>query len=91
MFVVIDRFSKYAMFIVAPNTCIIEVAANLFYRNVVKYFSLLEYIMSDRDFCFTSSFWIVLFRLLGTQLKFSTVNHSQTDGQIERINVVLED
>ena len=82
MFIVIDRFSKYAMFIVAPNTCIIEVAANLFYRNVVKYFSLPEYIMSDRDFCFTSSFWIVLFRLLGTQLKFSTVNHSQTDGQI---------
>ena len=91
MFVVIDRFSKYAALIVAPNTCTIEVAANLFYRNVVKYFSLPEYIMSDRDFCFISSFWIVLFRLLGTQLKFSTVNHSQTDGQIERINVVLED
>ena len=91
MFIVIDRFSKYAVFIVAPNTCIIEVAANLFYRNVVKYFSLLEYIMSDRDFCFASSFWIVLFRLLGTQLKFSTVNHPQIDGQIERINVVLED
>ena len=91
MFVVIDRFLKYAMFIVAPNTCTTEVATNLFYRNVVKYFSLPKYIMSDRDFCFTSSFWIVLFRLLGTQLKFSTVNHPQTDGQIERINVVLED
>ena len=91
MFVVIDRFSKYAVFIVATNTCTTKVAANPFYRNVVKYFSLSEYIMSDRDFCFTSPFWIVLFRLLGTQLKFSTANHPQTDGQIERINVVLED
>ena len=52
-----------------------EVATDLFYKNVVKYFSLPEYIVSDRDFCFTSRFWTVLFRLLGSQLKFSTANH----------------
>ena len=52
-----------------------KVAADLFYKNVVKYFSLPEYIVSDRDFCFTSQFWTVLFRLLGSQLNFSTANH----------------
>ena len=35
VFVVVDQFSKYAVFIVAPSTCTAEVVADLFYRNVV--------------------------------------------------------
>ena len=35
VFVVVDQFSKYAVFIVAPSTCTVEVVADLFYRNVV--------------------------------------------------------
>ena len=66
VFVVIDRFSKYAVFIVAPSTCTAEVAADLFYRNVVKYFGLPENIVSDRNSHFTGRFWIVLFGLLGS-------------------------
>ena len=75
VFVVVDRFSKYAVFKAAPSTCTTEVAINLFYRNVVKYFGLPEDIVSDRDSCFTGRFWIVLFRLLSSQLKFSIANH----------------
>ena len=75
VFVVVNRFSKYAVFMAAPSTCTAELAADLFYRNVVKYFGLPEDIVSDRDFCFTGQFWIVLFRLLGSQLKFSTANY----------------
>ena len=79
------------MFIVKPSTYTMEVAADLSYRNMVKYFGLPEDIVSDRDLHFTGQFWIVLFGQLGSQLKFSTANHPQTNGQIERINVVLED
>ena len=74
-----------------PSTCTTEVAADLFYRNVVKYFGLPKDIVSDKDSRFTGQFWTVLFRFLGSQLKFSTANHPQIDGQTERINVVLED
>ena len=91
IFVVVDRFLKYEMFTAAPSTCTAEVASDLFYRIVVKYFRLPEDIVSDRDSCFTSRFWTVLFGLLGSQLKFSTANHPQTDDQTERINAVLED
>ena len=91
VFVVVNQFSKYAVFMAALSTCTAEVVANMFYKNVVKYFSLPEDIVSDRDSRFTSQFWTVLFWLLGSLLKFSTTNHPQTDGQIKRINAMLED
>ena len=91
VFVVVNQFSKYAVFMATPSTCTAEVVANLFYGNVVKYFGLPEDVVSDRDSHFTSQFWTVLFGLLGSLLKLSTTNHPQTDGQIERINAMLED
>ena len=51
---------------------------------------LLKAIVSDKDVKFTSNFWKGLFVDLGTKLKFSTAYHPQTDGQIERVNQVLE-
>ena len=74
------------------SNCISEIAVDMFYRNVVKYFGLPEDIVSDRDSHFTGRFWTVFFfGLLGSQLKFSTTNHPQTNGQTERINAMLED
>lgn len=90
VFVVIDQFSKYAVFIASPITYITEVAIDLFYRNVVEYFGLPEDIVSDRDSCFTCRFWTVLFGLLGSQLKFSFAKHSQIDDKTEKINAILE-
>jgi hypothetical protein len=40
---------------------------------------------------FTSKFWERLHEALDTQLCFSSAYHPQTDGQIERINQILED
>ncbi|RVX03852.1 Transposon Tf2-2 polyprotein [Vitis vinifera] len=91
VFVVVDRFSKYAVFIPAPDTCPAEEAAKLFFSNVVKHFGLPRDIVSDRDARFTGKFWVELFKLLGSELKFSTANHPQTDGQTERINALLEE
>ncbi|RVW69340.1 Transposon Tf2-2 polyprotein [Vitis vinifera] len=87
----IDRFSKYAMFIPAPDACLMEKAAKLFFSNVVKHFGLPKDIVNDRDARFTSRFWVELFKLFGSKLKFSTINHPQTDGQTERINALLEE
>ena len=91
IFVVVDRFSKYAMFIPAPDACLMEKAAKLFFSNVVKHFGLPKDIVNDRDARFTSRFWVELFKLFGSKLKFSTINHPQTDGQTERINALLEE
>jgi transposase InsO family protein len=48
-------------------------------------------IVSNRGTQFISKFWISLQQTLGTKLDFSTAYHPQSDGQIERVNEVLED
>lgn len=54
--VVVDRFSKYVIFIPVPNACTAEVVAELISKHVVKLFGLPRDIVSDRD----SIHWSVL-------------------------------
>jgi transposase InsO family protein len=46
--------------------------------------------MSDRGTQFTLRFWERLYESLDTELRFSSAYHPQTDGQIERVNQILE-
>ncbi|KAE8701616.1 Detected protein of unknown function [Hibiscus syriacus] len=88
--VVVDRFSKYGTFIPFPKDCTAEEAAREFFKNVMKHWGLTKSIISDRDPRFTGHLWTELFKLLGTELNFSTSFHPQTDGQTEWVNVLLE-
>lgn len=58
---------------------------------MVKWFGVPMDIVSDRDARFTREFWTALFKNMGIELLFSTTNHPQTDGQIERVNALVED
>ena len=78
--VVVDRFLKYSVIIVAPELCSYQIAVDLFYKYVVKYFGVPADIVSDRDTRFTSRFWTIFFNMMEIELKFSTANHPQTDG-----------
>ncbi|KAG8380638.1 hypothetical protein BUALT_Bualt06G0036600 [Buddleja alternifolia] len=68
----------------------VEEAARAFFKNVVKYWGLPKSIITDRDSRFTGRLWTELFKLLGSELCFSTSFHPQTDGQTERVNALLE-
>ncbi|KAI5674227.1 hypothetical protein M9H77_14591 [Catharanthus roseus] len=87
--VVVNRFSKCATFIPAPTDCTAEETARLFLKNVVKLWGVPSNIVSDRDPRFTGRFWTELFKLLGSDLNFSTSFHPQSDGQTERTNALL--
>ncbi|KAE8681907.1 hypothetical protein F3Y22_tig00111298pilonHSYRG00053 [Hibiscus syriacus] len=56
----------------------------------VKHWGLPRSIISDRDPRFTRRLSTELFKLLSTELNFSTSFHPQTDGQTERVNTLLE-
>nr|GEV72975.1 hypothetical protein [Tanacetum cinerariifolium] len=58
---------------------------------IVRLHGTLTSIVSDRDPRFTSYLWKGLQKAWGTQLKFSTAFHPQTDGQSERTIQTLED
>jgi hypothetical protein len=96
MLVIVDRMTKYVKII--PTTTeddsgipAAERTAQLFLYNWVRTFGIPKTIVSDRDVQFTSIFWTELFKSYGTQLKFSSAYHPQTDGQTERTNRTLQE
>ncbi|GJW42051.1 putative nucleotidyltransferase, ribonuclease H [Tanacetum coccineum] len=88
--VVVDRFSKYGTFIASPPNVTVDDTAKLFFKNVVKYWGVPHVIVSDRDPRFAGRFWTELFKIMLTDLNFSTSFHPQKDRQTERVNALLE-
>ena len=85
-----DRLSKMVHFAPCTKEISAEKYAQPFIDHVFKHHGLLEVIISERDPRFTSRFWSELFQKLGTDLRFSTAFHPQTDGQLEVTIRVLE-
>lgn len=79
IFVVIDRLSKYAHFVLLKYLYTTLTVAIMFLREFVRLHGILESIVSDRDKVFLSLFWQELIRLQGTQLKHSKDYHLQTE------------
>jgi hypothetical protein len=70
------NFQKYAEMYIAGVLCLHGVP---------------KMIVSDRGSQFVARFWEQLHASLRTHLIHSSAYHSQTDGQIERVNQILED
>lgn len=88
--VVIDKFTKFGHFIALKHPYSASSVAKLLMDNVYKLHGLPSAIVSDRDRIFTSNFWKLLFQMAGTELRMSTSNHPQTDGQTDSLNQCLE-
>jgi hypothetical protein len=91
IWVVVDRLTKVAHFIPVKTTYTSARLAKIYMNRIVCLHGVPKSIVSDRGTQFTSHFWCQLHESLGTRLEFNTTFHPQTDGQIERVNQILED
>ena len=89
--VLVEKLMKETHFIPVNSMHKIDDIAKIFMKDIFKLHGLPMAIVFDRYVKFTSNFWKGLFVDLGTKLNFSTAYHPYIDGQIERVNQVLED
>jgi hypothetical protein len=88
--VVVDRFSKMVHFIPTKDEATAQETGRLFFSHIFKHHGLPKDIVSDRDPKFTSKFWRALWKCMGSKFKMSTSFRPQTDGQTERVNLVIQ-
>lgn len=89
LMVLVDRFSKYVTFMLGTKECPTEEVAMLFFKHVVKYWGVLQTIVSNCDPHFTNKFQTEVFKLLGSYLNFSTSLHPQINSQTKRVNALF--
>lgn len=83
---IVDRLTKRAHFIPVSTTATTKKLAKIYIKNIFRLHGVPMSIVSDRDPKFTADFWKHLWEELKTELRMSTVNHPQTDGQSENVN-----
>ncbi|XP_058761197.1 uncharacterized protein LOC131634544 [Vicia villosa] len=91
IWVIVDRLTKSAHFLPVKTTHKVIHLARLFIAEIVRLHGVPSSIVSDRDPKFTSRFWKMFHKELGTRLDMSTSNHPQSDGQTERTIQTIED
>ena len=78
--VVVDRFSKMAHFIPCKKTSDVEHVVKLLFKEIVRLHRLPKSIIFEKDSKFVGYFWKILWKKMGTELKFSSTFHPQIDG-----------
>ncbi|MBW0520215.1 hypothetical protein O181_059930 [Austropuccinia psidii MF-1] len=88
--VVVDRFSKMAIFIPTDSTITALDLAQLFISHLFSKHGLPISIVSDRGSLFVSLFWTQLCHQLKISRDLSTAFHPETDRKPERVNQILD-
>ncbi|HXP49451.1 MAG TPA: hypothetical protein VN922_05840, partial [Bacteroidia bacterium] len=88
--VIVDKLTKYGIFI--PTTTKIDQieTAKLFVHYVICQYGIPRQVITDRDPKWKGDFWKEVSRLMGFERSLSTSAHPQTDGQTEILNQGLE-
>ncbi|GJX28721.1 putative reverse transcriptase domain-containing protein [Tanacetum coccineum] len=91
IWVIVDRLTKFAIFVPMSETGPMEKLARMYLKDVVTRHGIPVSIICDQDPRFASIFWRSIKKALGTSLDMTTAYHPQTDGQSEKTIQTLED
>jgi IS30 family transposase len=83
IWVIVDRLSKVAHFILIKINYKGSKLAELYIARIVCLYGVLKKIVSDRGTQFASKFWEKLHESMEMKLNFNSAYHPQTDGQTE--------
>jgi hypothetical protein len=83
IWVIVDRLTKVAHFILIKMTYSGAKLAELYMSRIVCLHGVPKKIVSDRGSQFTSKFWEKLHESMDTKLNFSSAYHPQTDSYVE--------
>ena len=75
IWVIIDRLTKSAHFLLVLKTHSVEALCELYIKEIVRLHGVPVSIVSDRDARFTSLFWKGFQKAVGTTLDMSTTFH----------------
>ena len=89
--IIVDSMTKMAHFIPTREDIDARGVAELFLNYVWKLHGTPESVVSDRGAVFVSRFLRELYVKLDIKPRISTAYHPQMDGQMERVNQILED
>ena len=87
---IVNWLTKYMMFIPFRKSATASVLTYIILQELISNHGLSKKFITDQDKLFTSKFWRTLTAELGIQHKLFTAYHSQTDGQIKRMNQTVE-
>jgi hypothetical protein len=88
--VVVDHFTKQALFIPTHNTITSAQLAKLFIVHVFSKNGVPSHVTSDQGSKFVSRFFCFLRKVLNMKLHFTLGYHLEGDGQTECINQTLK-
>jgi hypothetical protein len=88
--VIIDKLTKFAIFIPTVTTINEVDTARLVFQHVISRFGLPRQIITDRDLRWSGTFWEALCSQMNIKRALTTSHHPQADGQTEKMNQILQ-
>lgn len=88
--VIVDKLTKYAIFIPTTVHVTEKETAKLFFEHVITHYGIPRQVITDRDTRWRGDFWKEICTLMGMKRSLTTAYHPQADGQTEVMNQGLE-
>ncbi len=88
--VVVDKLTKYGLFIPMNVSDGEKETGGIVFKNVIRDYGLPRQLVMDRDPHWTGDFWKEICQCLGMKCALTTAHHPQADGQTEVLNQRLE-